>query len=170
VSVPWASHAIGAATVIAVDRVQSRLDLARELGATHAILADGSVDVAQQIRGICPQGADVSLDTTAVSAVLRQALDCLGPLGRCGFVGGAPVGTTLEVDVRDVMLQGKTLRGIVEGDSNADVFIPQLIRMQAQGRFPFEKLVQRYPLAEIQAAVDDARAGRTIKPVVVMPG
>jgi aryl-alcohol dehydrogenase len=112
----------------------------------------------------------VSLDTTAVSAVLRQAIDCLGPLGRCGFVGGAPLGSTLEVDVRDMMLHGKSLRGIVEGDSNADVFIPELIRMQAQGRFPFEKLVRRYPLSEIQAAIDDSRAGRTIKPVVMMPG
>ena len=165
-----AAHAIGAGPVIAVDRVRSRLDLALEIGATHTLLADGQTDMTAEIRKICPHGANVSLDTTAVSAVLRQAIDCLAPLGRCGFVGGAPLGSTLEVDVRDMMLHGKSLRGIVEGDSNADVFIPELIRMQAQGRFPFEKLVRRYPLSEIQAAIDDSRAGRTIKPVVMMPG
>ena len=164
-----AARAIGAGPVVAVDRVRSRLDLALEIGATHAILADGQADLVAEVRKICPHGANVSLDTTAVSSVLRQALDGLGPLGRCGFVGGAPLGSTLEVDVRDIMMHGKSLRGIVEGDSNAEVFIPELIRLQAQGRFPFERLVRRYPLAQIQAAIDDARTGHTIKPVIVMP-
>jgi aryl-alcohol dehydrogenase len=164
-----AAKAVGAATLIAVDRVPERLALATELGATHTVLADGLTDVVARIREITGGGANCSLDTTAVSAVLRQALDCLGPLGRCGFVGGAPLGTTLEVDVRDVMLQGKTLRGIVEGDANADAFIPTLIRMQAQGRFPFEKLMKIYPFADIDQAIADARAGTTVKPVLRMP-
>lgn len=164
-----AAKAVGAATLIAVDRVPERLALAAELGATHTVLADGQTDVVARIREITGGGAHCSLDTTAVSAVLRQALDCLGPLGRCGFVGGAPVGTTLEVDVRDVMLQGKTLRGIVEGDANADAFIPTLIRMQAQGRFPFEKLMKIYPFSDIGQAIADARTGVTIKPVLRMP-
>jgi aryl-alcohol dehydrogenase len=164
-----AAKAVGAGILIAVDRVPERLALATELGATHTLLADGQTDIVARIREITGGGADCSLDTTAVSAVLRQALDGLGPLGRCGFVGGAPVGTTLEVDVRDVMLQGKTLRGIVEGDANADAFIPELIRMQAQGRFPFEKLMKIYPFEAIEQAVQDARSGKTVKPVLRMP-
>lgn len=163
-----AAKAVGAATLIAVDRVPERLVLAAELGATHTVLADGQTDVVARLREITGGGAHCSLDTTAVSAVLRQALDCLGPLGRCGFVGGAPLGATLEVDVRDMMLNGKTLRGIVEGDSNADVFVPDLIRMQAQGRFPFEKLTKIYPFEAIEQAIADARAGTTIKPVLRM--
>ena len=143
--------------------------LAKELGATHTILADGKTDVVAQIRDITSGGAHCSLDTTAVSPVLRQAIDCLRPLGHCGFVGGAPVGTTLEVDVRDMMLGGKTLRGIVEGDSNADVFIPDMIRMQAQGRFPFEKLTKMYPFDAINQAIADARSGVTVKPILRMP-
>jgi aryl-alcohol dehydrogenase len=150
--------------------VADRLALAAELGATHTVLADSDTDVVARIRDITGGGADCSLDTTAVSTVLRQALDCLGPLGRCGFVGGAPVGTQLEVDVRDVMLNGKTLRGIVEGDANADAFIPDLIRMQAQGRFPFEKLMKIYPFESIHQAIADSCAGLTVKPVLRMPG
>lgn len=164
-----AARAVGAATLIAVDRVPERLTLATELGATHTLLADGQTDVVARIREITGGGAHCSLDTTAVSAVLRQALDCLGAQGRCGFVGGAPVGSTLEVDVRDMMLNGKSLRGIVEGDSNAEVFIPELIRLQAQGRFPFEKLMKIYPFDAIGQAIADARAGTTVKPVLRMP-
>ncbi|MBL8342625.1 MAG: NAD(P)-dependent alcohol dehydrogenase [Rubrivivax sp.] len=168
-----AARALGATRIIAVDRVRERLELALELGATDALLAGGSLNTVAEIRRLTALdgglGVNVSLDTTAVSAVLRQAIDSLGPLGRCGFVGGAPAGSTLEVDVRDMMLQGKSLRGIVEGDSNADVFIPALIRMHAQGLFPFDKLVRTYPLAQIQTAIDDALSGRTVKPVVMMP-
>jgi len=163
-----AAKALGAATVIAVDKVAERLVLARELGATHTLLADGSTDVVARIREITAGGADCSLDTTAVSAVLRQALDCLAPLGRCGFVGGAPVGASLEVDVRDMMLNGKTLRGIVEGDSNADAFIPALLRLQAQGLFPFEKMMKIYPFESINEAIADSLSGATVKPVLRM--
>jgi aryl-alcohol dehydrogenase len=164
-----AAKAIGAAVLIAVDKVPERLTLATDLGATHTVLADGQTDVVARIREITGGGAQCSLDTTAVSVVLRQALDCLGSLGRCGFVGGAPLGTTLEVDVRDMMLNGKTLRGIVEGDANADAFIPDLIRMQAQGSFPFEKLMKIYPFDAIDQAIKDAKSGVTVKPVLRMP-
>lgn len=163
-----ASKALGAATVIAVDKVAERLNLALELGATHTLLADGSTDVVAGIREITAGGADCSLDTTAVSTVLRQALDCLAPLGRCGFVGGAPVGATLEVDVRDMMLNGKTLRGIVEGDSNADAFIPAMLRLHAQGLFPFEKMMKIYPFESINDAIADSLSGATVKPVLRM--
>lgn len=163
-----AAKALGAATIIAVDKVTERLALAQELGATHTVVADGTDDVVARIRDITAGGADCSLDTTAVSAVLRQALDCLAPLGRCGFVGGAPVGATLEVDVRDMMLNGKTLRGIVEGDSNADVFIPSILRLHAQGLFPFDKLMKVYPFESINEAIADSLSGATVKPVLRM--
>jgi aryl-alcohol dehydrogenase len=164
-----AARALGAGTIVAVDKLDARLELALQLGATHVINAGSTPSVAAEIKRLSGgRGVDVSLDTTAVSAVLRQAIDALAPLGRCGFVGGAPVGASLEVDVRDMMLQGKTLRGIVEGDSNADSFIPALIRMQAQGRFPFERLMRTYPLEQVQAAIDDARTGVTVKPVLLM--
>lgn len=161
-----AARAMGASTVIAVDRVKQRLELAHDVGATHSVLAQDGVDVVANIVELTHGGANVSLDTTAVSSVLRQAIDCLAPLGRCGFVGGAPAGATLEVDVRDMMLNGKTLRGIIEGDSNADVFIPKLLEMQANGMFPFEKLVKVYPFEQINQAIADAVSGKTVKPVV----
>lgn len=164
-----AAKAIGAGIIIAIDRLPNRLELAMQLGATHTIAVDDCGDVVAEIRRLTGSGTDVSLDTTAVSAVLRQAVDCLGPVGKCGFVGGAPVGSKVELDVRDVMLQGKTLRGIVEGDSNAEAFIPEMIQMQALGRFPFEKLVRLYPFEEINQAIADSLSGMTVKPILMMP-
>ena len=61
------------------------------------------------------------------------------------------------------------VRGIVEGDSQPDIFIPQLIELQRQGRFPFEKLIRFYDFTDINQAVEDAERGIALKPIVRRP-
>jgi aryl-alcohol dehydrogenase len=65
-----------------------------------------------------------------------------------------------------VMLPGKRIMGIVEGDSVPQVIIPHLVELFLQGRFPFDKLVKFYPLEEINRAIADSEKGTTIKPVL----
>ena len=67
------------------------------------------------------------------------------------------------------MIPGKRIMGIVEGSSVPQIFIPRLVELQRQGRFPFEKLVTYYEFDQINQAVEDAEAGRTIKPILRMP-
>jgi aryl-alcohol dehydrogenase len=164
-----AARAIGVTTIIAVDLVASRLDMASALGATHVIAPGAGTDTVQQIRAITGAGVDFSFETTGVMKVLRQAVEALAPRGSCGFVGAAPVGTELTLDVMDLMTQGKTLRGIVEGDANSELFIPAMIELYRQGRFPFDRLITFYPFDQLNQAIADAEAGRVIKPVVRMP-
>ena len=80
------------------------------------------------------------------------------------------LGTEVSLDVMDIMTQGKKLRGIVEGDSIPDVFIPQMIELHRQGRFPFDKLIAFYPFDRINDAINDSETGKVVKPVVRMPG
>src|ERR1700716_4243645 len=61
---------------------------------------------------------------------------------------------------------GKAIRGILEGESVPDVFIPQFIELNAQGRFPFEKLLKFYSLDQINQAAQDSEKGGTIKPII----
>ncbi|MEV7136547.1 hypothetical protein AB0N24_27210 [Arthrobacter sp. NPDC093128] len=64
-------------------------------------------------------------------------------------------------------MKGWTFKTIVQGSSVPQVFIPKLIALWQAGRFPIDKLIRTYPLAEINAAFDDSKSGRTIKPVVL---
>jgi aryl-alcohol dehydrogenase len=64
------------------------------------------------------------------------------------------------------MLNGRTLRGVMEGDSDPHTFIPQLINLWRKGRFPFDKLVKFYPFEEINQAVTDSEQGRVLKPIL----
>lgn len=168
-SAVMAAKAIGLTTIIAIDLLNERLTLARTLGATHVIDPSRTPDTVAEIRKITGHGAGFSFETTGVPKVLRQAVEALAPRGTCGFVGAAALGTEVSLDVMDIMTQGKKLRGIVEGDSTPDVFIPQMIELHRQGRFPFDKLVTFYPFERINDAFDESQSGKVVKPIVRMP-
>ena len=156
----------GCTTIIAVDRVQGRLHLATELGATH-VIDSGSEDVVARIKEITGGGAAYALETTGVPAVFTTATQALGIRGHLAVVGAAALGTEGSLDVGLAVPMGIRVTFVVEGDSVPTTFIPRLISLWQAGRFPFDKLVRRYPFAEINEAFADSAAGTTLKPVVV---
>jgi aryl-alcohol dehydrogenase len=157
----------GASTIIGVDLLPARLELAAELGATHTIDAS-SVDAVEQILRLTGHGVDFALETTGVPAVLRSAVDCLAPMGTAAVIGAPAQGAEVSLDVNAVLTGGRTVRGVVEGDSVPQLFVPALIRYWEQGRFPVERLITHYDFDAIEQAAADAQAGRTIKPVLRM--
>lgn len=163
-----AARVVGAATIIAVDIVSERLDLARQLGATHTVNA-GSEDAMAAIAKIAPGGLDFCFDNTGTRAVQRQAVDVLRPRGVCGIVAFETPETEVTLSQLGLMVGGKTFRGIVQGDSVPQILIPQLIELHRQGRFPFDRLIRIYPLDQINRAIADSAAGKTVKAVVRMP-
>jgi len=167
-SAVMAARAAGAAIIIALDVTPSRLKLALELGATH-IVDSGKENPVEAVRRIGGGGVDFSLDTSGKPSVLRQAIDALGIRGTCGIVGAPTLGTEVSFDINSLMIPGRSIRGICEGDSVATEFIPQLIELYRQGRFPYDRLIKFYEFSEINTAIDDAAKGQTIKPVLRMP-
>ena len=160
-----AAKVAGATTIIAADVNQARLDLARELGATHTINSR-SEDPVARVREITGKGADFTLEASGRPEVLRQAIDCLGIFGTCGIVGATKEGTEVAFNVNDVMIPGRRIMGIVQGDVVAKTFIPVLIDLYKQGSFPFDRLVRFYRFDEINQAVEDSEKGITIKPIL----
>lgn len=157
----------GCTTIIGVDVNQRRLEVARELGATHVIDA-AAQDAVEQIRVLTSGGADHSLETSGLPAVLRQCVDCLTPTGVAGVIGAPAFGTEVSLDVNTILTGGRLVRGIVEGDSVPDIFLPRLVQLWEQGRFPVERFMRFYDFDEIEQAAHDAEAGETIKPVLRM--
>jgi aryl-alcohol dehydrogenase len=166
-SAVMAANTVGCGTVIAVDLLPARLELAEELGATHTI-EGGPEDVVERVREITDGlGARFSLECTGNPQVLRQAVDMLGSDATCGVIGAPPFGTDGHLDVNTLIGQGKVVRGIAEGESVPQVFIPHLAELWRHGRFPIDRLVGTFPFSEINAAAAAMEAGETIKPVVL---
>ncbi|MDN0197715.1 NAD(P)-dependent alcohol dehydrogenase [Streptomyces sp. S.PNR 29] len=154
-----------AATIVAVDRVGERLALAKELGATHTVNA-AEADLAEALAEITGgQGADGAVETTGNVGVLRQGVDALGARGTLVVVGAPPFGTEVSLDVNG-LLGGKQIVGLTLGDSETQTLIPALVRLVQQGRLPLHRLITTYPFADIDQAVRDMGAGKTIKPVL----
>ena len=160
-----AAKIAGCSTIIAVDLHDSRLALARELGATHTInpKSEDPVAMIKQITG--GRGAKHVLEAAGDPRVLRQAVDSTAPLGTCCLVGSAR--PKVDVSIEMVSLQrGRTVRGCVQGDAPGDEFIPKLIDYYLAGKVSVDRLVTAYDFADINRAVVDAVSGRTIKAVL----
>jgi aryl-alcohol dehydrogenase len=100
--------------------------------------------------------------------VLRQALECLAPTGVCGLIGAAAFGTEVTFDMNSILIPGRTVRGLVEGDSIPQLFIPHLVELWRQGKFPVDRIVTTYDFDAIDQAIHDAEAGKVTKTVLVM--
>jgi aryl-alcohol dehydrogenase len=161
-----AAKVVGCTTIVAVDVNPARLAMAQELGATHVINVAEADPVAQIATLTGGEGVQYSLECTGIPKVVRQAVDCLRLTGVCGVIGVAPLGTEVALDLNSILF-GRSVRGIIEGDSVPDIFIPQLIDLWRQGRFPFDKLITKYPLSEINEAVHASERGEVLKAVVV---
>jgi aryl-alcohol dehydrogenase len=159
-----AARVAGATTIVAVDLHQHRLELALRSGATHVI--DGrSDDVTGQILSLTG-GVQYAFDTTGSPAVIAAAVGALRATGVCGLVG---VQTQPLVLDPSALALGRTVMGIIEGDAVPQRLIPQLIALWQQGRFPFDQLVQTFPLSGINEAEQASLRGDVVKPVLI-PG
>ncbi|HQT89342.1 MAG TPA: NAD(P)-dependent alcohol dehydrogenase [Acidiphilium sp.] len=167
-SAVMAAKIVGATSIIAIDRSDSRLALAAELGAT-ATINPTREDAVAQIQALTGTGVAYALDTTAVPSVITQAVSALAPRGTLGIIGASHPDETMTLNIIDVMTNGKQIRGIVEGDAEPALFLPTLIKLYEQGRFPVDKMIRHYAFSEINQAVRDSETGACVKAVLVMP-
>ena len=163
-SAVMAARLSGCDVIIAVDVIEERLNLAGELGATHTLNAT-KVNVVDEIQRITHGGSDYAAECSGRPEVLRQQVDGLHPGGVAAVVGAAPAGTEMKLDYFNVLLE-KTITGVIEGDSNPDIYIPRLVEFYMQGRFPFDRLSSKtYTLDQINQAIEEME--KVIKPLIL---
>jgi len=163
-----AAKIAGCDLIIAVDVHEHRLALAREMGATHTINHSGRTDVVAEIRNLTGLGVRFSLETSALPDIFREAVDALMPAGTCVLLGSARAGTQATLEM-PFLQNGRSVRGVIQGDSVPQAFIPQLADYMVAGKFPIERATTFYDLADINRAAAESAAGTTIKPVLRMP-
>lgn len=157
----------GCTEIIAIDVLEPRLEIAKQLGATRVVRATRKLNAAEEIWRAVPGGVNYALDTTGRAATFDQAIASLATKGFFGFVT-APAGSP-GLNLSAVMIGGQSVRGIVQGDSAPDAFIPHLIELHMSGRFPFDKLITKYPFEQVNQAIADQTSGKVVKPVFTFP-
>ncbi len=161
-----AAKLCGCDPIIAVDVVESRLDLALELGASHVVHAKKTEPVKAVHQATGGKGVEYAVDGSGIGECVRTAVNCTAPFGVIAVCGAA---YDLQINFHEeVTAMHRTLTGIIEGHSNPGLFIPQLISYYEKGIFPIDKLIKCYDFQNIQQAVQDSISGGVLKPVLVM--
>ncbi|KAH7378181.1 zinc-binding dehydrogenase [Cadophora sp. MPI-SDFR-AT-0126] len=165
-----AAKNLGCKRIIAVDRVLSRLELAKELGASDILDTSNleSASLAERILDIV-EGARIafSFETTGVPTVITSAIQALGKRGKHIQLGLPRPGSEITIPIFDIVNFQKVIEPSCMGGASAAELVPQLIQWWRDGSFPFQKLIQFYDAKDVLTAVKAMEDGSTIKPVLI---
>jgi aryl-alcohol dehydrogenase len=161
-----ATNLSACSTIIAIDIVDERLKLAEELGATHVINAKKVTNISKAIKDILPNGVDYVVDTTAINDNIVHAIDAISKGGTIGLLGVARVEAALNVNMYALLVKGVRIKAIAAGEVIADNFIPKMVDLFMQGKYPITKMITHYPFEQIQQAMNDQRQCKIIKAVL----
>jgi S-(hydroxymethyl)glutathione dehydrogenase/alcohol dehydrogenase len=154
----------GANKIIAVDLVESKLALAKELGATHTV--NGAEDPVARVREISGGGVHHAFEAVGLKATAEQAFKVLRNGGQATVIGMIPVGTTVEVHGPELLYE-KTLTGSNMGSNQFRTDMPRFVDMYLDGRLKLDEMVSaRIRLDEINDGFDAMRTGEVARTVI----
>src|SRR6195952_520642 len=162
------SRLAGAATIIAVDIDDRKLEWARNMGATHTVNSKDADPVAAIKELTGGFGVDVAIDAVGHPAVYRQAFDARDLAGTVVLVGVPNPTMTIELPLIEVFGRGGALKSSGDGDSLPSRDFPMLIDLYLQGRFDLDAFVsETIGLDEVETAFEKMHAGEVLRSVVV---
>lgn len=155
--------------VIAVDIEDSKLDIARDFGATHLInpmKQDPLAEIKKLTEG---QGVDYSIEAAGLTQTIEMAFKAVRKFGGlCVFASHPEVGAKIEIDPYDLIC-GKKIEGSWGGETKPDIDIPKFASLYNKKKLPLEKfLSHRYKLEQINMALDDLENRKIIRALIEM--
>jgi S-(hydroxymethyl)glutathione dehydrogenase / alcohol dehydrogenase len=158
----------GAHPIIAVDRVASKLALARASGATEVVDASGT-DAVSAVRELTSgRGVDYAFEVVGRSETIQQAFEMTRRAGTCTIVGAGSFTDFAQFGAMQLMVDAKTLRGCVYGATDPARDFPAIVRLQKAGRLDLEALVtRRIDLEELNDAFRAMQAGEVARSVII---
>lgn len=160
----------GAYPLIAVDRVDDKLQLAREVGATHTINAiqDTPVEAIKELTG---GGSDYVFESVGSGAVLIQAYESTKRGGTTITVGLPAPRETFAVPALGIVAEERTIKGSFMGSCVPRRDVPRYIGMYQAGILPVHKLqTHTLRLDEINAGFDRLAQAQAVRQIIDFSG
>ncbi|HYG72778.1 MAG TPA: Zn-dependent alcohol dehydrogenase [Actinomycetota bacterium] len=165
-SVVQGARIAGASSIVAVDVVPAKLELARELGATDVLISGDDVD--GRIHDLTGGGADFAFEALGRAETIETAMRATRPGGTAVLVGMAPPDVRVPLPALDVTVQERTVTGSWYGSAVPPRDFPMLAGLLARGELRVEPLIaRRIPLDGIGAALERFSAGEETRSVIV---
>ena len=158
---------VGCHPIIAVDVMDSKLEFARKMGATHTVNAR-ETDVAVALRALARGGPEYVFDSVGSGVTIPQGLQCARPGGTVVVMGLHAAKTEVPVSPGTLVMQNKRLLGSFVGSVRPHLDLPMLVELYRGGRLPLDALItKRYSLEGLLQAFDDMEAGKIARGVLV---
>lgn len=156
----------GATTIVVVDPVASKRELAAVLGATATV--DGrDANLAEELRELCGGGADYALEAAGLPALATIAFNAIRPGGMVVLVGVPADGETVSFPGNVLVRSEKIVTGTFYGSARPALDMPLIMRLYADGSFPLDRFVsKRYPLSGVNDAFAAMLEGRVVRAVL----
>src|SRR3984893_9556041 len=155
----------GAERIIAIDTLASKLELARELGATDTLNASNA-DPVQQVREMTGGGVHYSFEALGTKATAEQAFGMLRPGGTATIIRIAPFGVKIELHGYD-FLRDRKLQGTSMGGNRFRVDMPRLLSLWRQGRLKLDHLISgRIKLEQINDGFAALKSGAPVRQLI----
>jgi Zn-dependent alcohol dehydrogenase len=160
----------GAWPIIAIDLKPGRLAIARQLGATHALVSGAPGELIAQVRAMTgSRGADHVFEAVGVPALQELALELARPGGTVTLAGLSPMGSATNLPGARIVREEKTIKGSYYGSVNAHRDFPMLLELYTAGRLTLDSLVsRRYSLEQINQAYEQLLQGEDARGVIVI--
>ena len=157
----------GAGQIIAIDMVGSKLNLAKQFGATDVINAkDGNV--VEQVRELTGGGVHYSFEAIGLKQTAEDAFKMVRTGGVATVIGMIPVGTMVELHGAE-LLQEKKLQGSMMGSNRFRVDMPRLVDFYMSGKLKLDEMISDHiKLEDINQAFDNLRTGEVARQVIMM--
>lgn len=159
---------VGAHPIIAVDILDSKLEMAKQFGATHTVNAKEEADVIAKVKEITyGRGSDYAIIASAGINILRQGWDLSAVQGTTVVIGHGWE-ETLEAWHPVEFCLGRTITGSAMGAVRLRVDIPRIIELYQHGRVKLDEMVSaHYSFDQINQALDDMAKGDVIRNVIM---
>lgn len=158
----------GAHPIIAVDMLDNKLKAARAFGATHTLNA-GQEDAIKAVQQLTSgRGADYVFVTVGSTAAIRQGFSMSSPCGMTVIVGIPPLKESLSLTPFEFIIGERTLTGCWMGTTRLSLDVPRLVALYQAGRLKLDELITgRYPLDQINEAIEAVERGEALRNVIV---
>lgn len=154
-----------ASKIVAIDKVDFKLEKAEELGATHFVNADRE-DPVERVLELTAGGADYAFEVIGLPQVVRQAFESIRPGGTAMMVGVPPHGAEISIPAQP-LFRDRTLMGTFYGAGRPRIDFPWLLDLYVDGRLKLDELVTKFrPLSEVNEAFEDMNSGVTARTVL----
>jgi S-(hydroxymethyl)glutathione dehydrogenase / alcohol dehydrogenase len=156
----------GATKIIAVDVVPSKLELARELGAT-AVVDSSASDPVEAVKELVPGGVDSAFEALGRTETIQTALAVTARGGQAFLIGMAAPGDRVELDVLTMTLEERCVRGSWYGSCVPLRDLPLLVELYRDGRLRLAPMITTCGLDDVNDAFARMQAGETARSVIV---